>query len=260
MVITIMIFLKGGYRILHTLVLGPSTGWLYASGTLNIDLQRAIFKDAGATCVEAVMSSWHEDARYVSLSGSSNFSDLEYRSLHLPAIRADIPTDGIIRTARLVRQHAAMTAVVHPVLLNGEYPLAEYERLIAAGIPLAIENMDKDQTSGRRINELMQIADELNLGFVLDLQHAFEQDKTMAYARELYWSMCGRIRCYHVSGQNGGNNHTLLCQSENAHWILNFLAQVWALNPLPIIIEGEYADEDDLRKEIAFLRQELAIA
>ena len=243
---------------------GPSTGWMYA---INVppDEQGKILEEAGATCAEVCLQGWGPDVRMLSLPKVRMALPLclRYLSVHLPTVDGvDVEERGRQLAAAhwAVHQVGASVAVTHPIKVGGDYPVKCYEEMIASGVPLAIENMDRDKDSGRKLEELVELVEALGCGFVLDLQHAFEQDPMMGYAAELLDALRDRLVHLHVSGEaerdnHYRNNHSLVCRATNAGRIVEFLGRVFAVKKdLPIVLEGEYTDADELREEIRFLK------
>jgi len=96
--------------------------------------------------------------------------------------------------------------------------------------------MDRDKKSGRSLAELKKIYDEFsNFGFVLDVQHAYENDPTGKLAIEAAEMMGSRLRHLHVSGQKqrpeGLSRHSFLYEADNREEILRVLAH-------PFLVSG----------------------
>jgi len=252
------------------LVIGSSTGWMYANGINSLTQQQAILRDAGVSAVEICMGSTlidNNDVRVKSLLNGDrlDFARLPYTSLHLPDYQSEIETSRQVKAAReIVVNHFVSTMVIHPVKDGRGYPTFYYDLLyriawIGGSYRLAIENMDKEKPDGFLLSELEHLVEVCDLNFVLDVQHAFEHDPLMRYAEELFLAMKNRLVHLHVSGESEGSNHCLVHRSENRSAIIEFLGWIFSKTRVPIILEGKYKDAKDLRAEIEFIEKELGL-
>lgn len=242
--------------------IGPSTGWLYAKGIYSLSRQEAILNEAGANSAEICLNGWSaDDKRMLSLREGRVFgSALLYRSLHLPPLNGDGLENQIATAVEAVVRSGATAAVVHPLKMRGEYPVKHYEKMVAAGIPVAIENMDSKKDSGFNLAELEALVSTDGCSFVLDVQHAYEHDPEMGYARDLLESLKDKLTHIHISGETSDNIHALVCRASNAKKIVEFTREALSVKDVPLIIEGEYGTPEELRQEIDFLVRELAKA
>jgi hypothetical protein len=139
-----------------------------------------------------------------------------------------------------------------------------YSKMVAAGVPMAIENMDSQKHSGFDRDELVGLVSFLRGSLVFDVQHAYEHEPSMGYASRLLYSLWRSLAYFHVSGESGSgenrNNHSLVCRSDNKGQVLDFLKDALSHLPIrnvPLILEGKYETPEDLREEIRFLTEEL---
>ena len=250
------------------LVIGPSTGWFFAAGINSIVQQKRILEEIpGVNAVEVpLLSLAADDKRLVELTegGIYRGDKLHYISLHIVdylkygGVNPDIQ---IRLLKRIIHRHNAQVVPIHPEKEDGNYPRGYYRELMRAGIPLAFENMDRDKADGWDKDELSGLILDLEAGgIIFDVQHAFEHDFSMNYARDLFMFFMSLIRHFHVSGENGQNRHALLHKSENAEAIIEFLG--WALNikQAPLILEGQYSVNHpgaSIAREVKFLTKEL---
>lgn len=246
------------------LVIAPSTGWLYAKGIYETHEQEKILLAAGANGFEFCMYGWDDSDGRMSawrkeFLDASKFAQqfAAHRSLHLPDVNNEAIKRQIAITQECRNIIGAVVCLTHPLKVKGEYPWACYEKMLNSGIPLAMENMDKQKDSGYILTELEVLA-HFGLCFVLDVQHAFEHDQTMQYALHLFHSLQDKIAHFHVSGETNDSNHALLHKARNAKQIIDFLGTVLSNKKFPLIIEGKYNNAEELKQEIEFLRQELS--
>ncbi len=243
------------------LIIGPSTGWVFAKDDFSLSGHQRILSNGKvqSNAFEVPLGGWDRESRRIKFllkNGSFLRKVCGYRSLHLSGISHYRPEE-VSLAGELVGSFGASAALTHPEKVDGEYPWEVYQMFLNKGVPLAIENMDKNKTSGFVLNELVDLVAKANCGFVLDLQHAFEHDPSMVYAQELLDAFSDRIVHYHVSGQTEDNNHALVCRADNNREIVDFLNKALARKNAPVILEGEYSGPDELQKELKFLRKAL---
>jgi len=244
------------------LIIGPSNGWMYAISIYEIEEQISFLRLAGASALEVCFARWGTDGnrkRMESVQPGLFCNKFRFLSFHLPDFsRWSYPRVQIEKISELVAINMPNAALIHPLKGDDDlYPEDYYRDLRSAGVPLAIENMDRDKGSGFLIREILGLVESFGLGFVLDVQHAFEHDSSMKYARELFDALQEAIVHFHVSGETEINNHSLVCQARNQKAILDFLGWAFSQKPAPLILEGKYRDPDGLKEEIDFLKREL---
>lgn len=243
-----------------SLIVGPSTGWLYAKGVSSLARQQAIIHASGANAVEFHLRDNLDDnnLRVKSLANGEFSDHVLYRSMHLPDHK-DNTKDVVqaITAIEIAAKQNVSVLLVHPIKHGRTYPTRYFEMLSSSSIRLAIENMDKRKSSGVKIKDLVRLVESCGLGFVLDLQHAYEHDSTMAYASELLDALLHHIVHVHVSGETDKSIHSLVYKASNARAIIDFLALMFTKIKTPIILEGEYETAEDLKQEILFIKKEL---
>jgi len=238
------------------LIIGPSTGWLYAIEIYNLAEQEEFAKKAGANCVEMCTASIPERMAGLLLNPEM-FREFDFKSAHLDYDpKSSLSLDEQVNFAKLAREQQRISAaVIHPVNIPQEY----WEKIAKLEIPFAfgIENMDRNKPEGFKINDLERLLSIYSLGFVLDVQHAYEHDPAMGYAQELLEMGKNRLTHLHVSGETPYNNHSLVYHATNKRQILDFTKRILDVKNVPIILEGEYRDGTELTREINFLKKEL---
>jgi|GEM_PF-1600352 len=241
------------------LLIGPSTGWMYAQGIYSLQKQSHFLRATGANAAEIHLSSWEmKDERMRSLTTQGRF-DVQYLSLHLPGAITQIDERQLLTTAQFaVACCGATVAVIHPLRVGGNYPTGHYRKLLDARIPLAIENMDRRKADGFLIDDLKKLIDSVGCRLVLDVQHAYEHDPAMGYAKDLFKTFQHRLAHLHVSGQTPDNIHSLVYRADNAREIVGFVGEILSTTNVPLILEGEYETPGELQKEIDFLTRELS--
>jgi hypothetical protein len=214
--------------------------------------QRKFLRAAGANATELVMV-LTDERRQTAMLADERLGFI-FLTIHLDDYYPEKPLDEQLSLVKSIFfKNNAVAGVMHPINIPDFF----FEALTAKGIPLAIENMDKDKPCGFAIEELQGLIERHKLAFVLDVQHAYSQDPSMAYAWDLY-QMAQPHLCYlHVSGQNEKAIHSLVHLSQNAYKIVEFLGKILPEKKLPIILEGKYEALYQLKHEIGFLKDEL---
>lgn len=255
MIILILIGLKAklnNSNLKNKMIIGPSTGYLYMNGVLSVKNHNKILKEARANCFEINLGpNLLERIRF--LQAPEEFGDFNYRALHLDYDSNLALEEQLALIKDLVNRYKINTAVVHPDVVTEEY----YQKAVLHKIPLATENMDKAKTKGFLLSELEKIITTYQLGFVLDVQHAYEHDHEMRYAKDLFDLTLNSLTHLHVSGETEKNVHSLVHRAKNASKIIDFTSQILSKINVPIILEGEYKNSEELKKEIDFLKKEL---
>lgn len=247
---------------MEKLLIGPSTGWLYAVNIYSLKLQKEILKKSNSNSFEVVLGGWDkDDKRLLSLKQNEKFEPniFAYRSIHLSDVENENIDNQIAVAKEAVDLCKAHTAVSHVLKINGEYPIKACEQMINAGVRLAVENMDSRKDSGFLLTDLVRIAQTLDCPFVLDVQHAYEHDHSMKYARDLFEHLQKPLVHLHVSGETPDNIHSLVHKAHNTTEIVEFVGYVFSNKKVPLILEGEYENADELSQEIKFLKRELGI-
>jgi len=234
------------------IVIGPSNGWLYAKDIFSLREQEKFFKKTGANAIELCGS---KDSRRVdSLLSSEEFGGFCHISLHLSDYdKSESLHEQVSLIEKIFKRRKPRYCLIHPLGVPQRY----WEALAAKNIPIVIENMDKNKNSGHDLKELEGLLQDFEVGFVLDVQHAFEHDSTMKYAFDLFQMARSKLVYFHVSGETENNIHALVQQSRNCDTIVSFLGTVFYEIQVPIILEGEYTTPEEVDQEINFLKSEL---
>lgn len=235
-------------------IIGVTTGWMFARWMYDFYQQQQLLEKSGVNAVELPIV-LADERRQVFFKRYKTPNFPSYVSLHLDDYSSQLTVKKQVVLARVIfaKQKPHVT-IFHPNAMTDEY----LEALVGENIFLAAENMDKNKEIGHRVEELRVLMERWHLGFILDIQHAFEHDASLAaYAWDLFQMGKDRLRHLHVSGQAPGKNHALVHQSENAGKILEFTGRVLAQKKVPIILEGEYKNLEELKKEVDFLKKEL---
>jgi len=245
------------------LVIGPSAGSLYAQGIRDVEEQVCLLKRIEVSALQLPLGQWGTDRSIMTVESIRSgllCNKFQFLLFHAPDFsRFLMPRKQIEILAGLCKSNMPNAVVIHPLKTEEDlYPEDYYRDLRSAGVPLAIENMDRSKDSGFLTRELMALVQSFDLGFVLDVQHAFERDSSMEHAKELFLSLRKELVCFHVSGETKSNHHSLVCQADNKEAIIGFLKWAFLRKPVPLILEGKYRNLGEVEKEMSFLRTELS--
>lgn len=231
---------------------GPSTGWLCAKLDTSLESHARILERSGATAAEMVC---HRERMRDMLQGRLP-EHLRFVSLHLTRLDRFTPSDDAAELAgelwhlrTLVDTHHIQAAPTHPEVT----PAFLYPVLLAQGIPVCIENMDRQKSMGKLPEEIAALCDRFGARSILDVQHAYEVSRDMGgdgielSARFAEAANAGNgLSHLHVSGEivrqeMQQNNHAPLRVATNRREIMQAVRSVLerTSKSLPVILEGE---------------------
>jgi len=225
--------------------MGFSTGSLYRA--MDTYSQEAIKKIGGlSTDAIEVMCAHAEDIDRLPAM-IPWLTDFKTKSVHLPVNLRYQNTSQVRqllgRTSAFYHAIGASLAVLHPDLVD------DWSVFDDSPMNIAIENMDCRKNSFQFTDDLSEaFTKHPRLLFVLDLNHCFSNDPSMALADELMRLFGDRLAEVHISGFDG-KYHSPLFRA-NQPQILDHLPET----DCPIIIESP-CDFDELAQEISYIRQ-----
>lgn len=219
----------------------PSTGWLFADGKTEYAEQASIIDVCNGAELSATTPEKANTYDEVQLAGS------QYISCH-------ISPDTQLHTLRhSIKPLSPETVVFHPDSVTP----SRIAELVDVTVPLSIENMDDDKQSGYAVSELQELFRRFpELGFTLDVEHAYRHDASMEYARRLVANFGQRLDELHVSGHTADIGHAPVSEADNGDAIESFLADHYSLGyETPIVMEGKYESQKEIVLEQNYLRQ-----
>ncbi len=180
----------------------------------------------------------------------SDVEGFKYVALHAPALkfvyRNDVLTKAVLNALQEAHRRLKFRCVVlHPDRVEDWEVLKKFE------LPYAIENMDNRKEVGKTVEDMEAIFSEHDYPMVLDINHCFVNDQSLELAKKLYTRFQDRIIELQVSGY------------ESMHDPL-FRTQQWEIlqavpnKKLPIIIESQVTDENELKQEYECVRDYFA--
>lgn len=232
-------------------VLGFSTGSLGELG-LAMNKRLEFCLELGCNAVEigyAKKERFHtEPLAEIDLSLIKRFS---YVSLHAPGSR--LKFDRKNPEARAVleeiqsfhNKHSVQVVVFHPDSFEDFSILQDYS------FPVGIENMDNRKVSFQTEATLQPIFEiNPNFNFVLDINHCFVNDNTMALAKKLFVAFKTRLQEIHVSGFI--QLHEALHQTKQKEFL-----RIVAVAEYPVIIESMLASKAEAEAEYNYILENL---
>ena len=252
-------------------IAGISLGWIFDTVPDTFCRILNFLRESGTDAVELCLSA--ERLRHLVLFWNQELTAsllaFDYVSLHLPEIswRENDPlTQEVVRHIFFFESASACSPfsvfVVHPDTIQDWDLLSRCNNDMQRGSGKIVVEfpMDKNKKSGKTLEELKIICDRFpDLGFVLDVQHAYENDASLNLAVNAAKMMGSRLRHLHVSGQKqrqeGLSNHSYLHEADNRDDILRVLSHP-LLRDVPRISEGEFktCDPVAVANELACLR------
>lgn len=234
------------------MTLGFVSGSLGSTTTLSrLDFYRKI----GCTALELHTNLEEQMDVELSLPLIRAISNFEYVSLHAPGgqfVYDDSPKSEVV-LAKMDQWIATLPiklVVVHPDRIR--IP----EVLLKRNWPIAIENMDRQKTTGQTIAQMQSFFEKFpKAGMVLDINHTFTLDPSQRLAQEMYAAFAPKIKEVHFSGYiNEKDLHEPITTSGCEHFLKSIPDK-----QLPIIIEVLVSrqSEEVLQKEFETIRDYL---
>lgn len=227
---------------------GFSTGALFKTHDTKGALK--VMRQLGCPCVELgflepgrLRSGWLDRVTQKDVEG------FEYVSLHAPAIPYGNDDESSSVFERILRFHNDVRpldrVVFHPNLIE------DFSILAATGLPIGVENMDWRKESMKRPDEFHALfVEHPDWKLVLDLNHIYTIDPTMALAHEFYRMFGDRMAHVHLSGFTTLHDPLFATQQRQ---IIRALERT----DVPIIDESGM-DVEDLEKERSYVLDSLA--
>jgi sugar phosphate isomerase/epimerase len=233
-------------------LLGFSTSDIIHS-KLSLEEKVNLYHSFGASAIELGFSGLNEIQDFnLSQELKRLLSSFSFVSIHAPSggflYGSNSETKATISFLKKICRQCPIKAIaLHPDTID-DFPL-----LNQSGLPFVLENMDKNKRFGTSLADFEKLKRKCSFGYVLDIEHAYENDPSMHLAGEFIKLMGNRIRYFHVSGMTEKCNHSLVYLSENKKEIMGLLNQ----NPnVPRILEGILAGniEEKIACELDFIR------
>ncbi len=232
--------------------IGFTTGSLYRS-EIPFDERIKLYHSLGADAIELSFATPKQLFEYnISEEAKSNIEKFASVSIHAPwkEVRYDsgAETQAIINKLRaLYNQLSIEGLVLHPNTID------DFEVLNQSGLPFLLENMDRRKSYGTHPEQFRELKRKYNLGFVLDVEHAYEHDPSMKLAREFIEVMGDKLKHMHVSGYNESEIHVPTYCAVNKQEITEILKIGLSV---PIVLEGILLEDipNSIKRELEYVR------
>ncbi len=185
------------------ITLGFSTGVLYKSG-LSLKERLQLFRSLGLPAVELnFVDAGELYDTALDMPTREDLAGFRYVSLHAPARDpwyGDNAWTGEIAECiiALNKLRTFDWVVFHPDRVR------DFSVFNNLPFNVAFENMDRRKNFGKTVGYMEELlAQNEKWGFVLDVNHAFTNDSTLALTAEFYKRLGNRITQIHLSGYSG---------------------------------------------------------
>ena len=119
------------------MLIGPSTGWMYANRIDDISEQEKFARETGAGAVEMCVG--YDTDRIKGLFGGKRFPDISFRTVHFGYNPKRGLKEQVDEIKSIYGKQNFNSLVIHP----DNVPEGYWETLSLAAVPISIENMDK---------------------------------------------------------------------------------------------------------------------
>lgn len=225
--------------------IGMSTGVLYKSipsmSQRIIDIQKSI----GCNAIEMGCIRKERLLELSNLNAEDIRSHFGHLSIHAPTdlkYGANEETEGILNLiAEAHRRFHFDLVVFHPENVE------DWSVFDNLPFPVGIENADWRKDFGRTVEDMDKVFKKVDLGFVLDVNHCFSNDKSTELAAEFVAQFSDRLREIHLSGF--AKYHEPICVTKQLE-----IMEAVPIGNIPIIIESVCGDEDELGRELIYVK------
>lgn len=229
-----------------------STGVLYkkvhAVSEEAIEIQRSLGSDA----IEIACIRKEDLPRLLNLDAGKNRQYFRHFSLHAPSDIA-YGDNAETRLALTLIEEAHRRLQFDLVVIHPE-SVRDWGIFENVSFPFGIENADHRKGFGQTVEDLEGIFKKIGCGsFVLDVNHCFANDASMALAEELLDNFYGRLGEVHLSGFI--KYHEPLCVTGQEE-----ILRAVPIGNHPIILEGVCDDVLQAREELEYVREYLDIS
>ncbi len=231
---------------------GFSTGDLYKT-ELSLDEIIERYHSTKAEAIELNFGSKKLLLEYELKEESKEMlKDFNYLSAHAPFVESEYgynkETEKIIKKLKELHKELNFDGiVVHP------NDVEDFEALEETNLPFLIENMDHRKPEGKKPRYFKRLKENYSFGFILDVEHVYENDESMELGQQIIEVMGDRLKHMHVSGCRGEKNHYPAYKSENKEEITKILEMGI---DVPKILEGVIIQdtEETIQEELDYVK------
>lgn len=224
--------------------IGMSTGVLYKTispmSQRIIDIQKSI----GCSAIEMGCIRKERLFELPNLNASDIRSHFSHLSMHAPTdlkYRSGDETKQVLKLIAEAHQRFQFDLVVfHPENVED---WSVFENL---SFSIGIENADWRKDFGRTVEDMVKVFERIDVGFVLDVNHCFTNDKSMKLAGEFGTRFSDRLREVHLSGFTKYHEPISATRQEE-------IIRAVPDGNCPIIIESVCLDEKEVNQELSYV-------
>jgi hypothetical protein len=224
-------------------IIGFNSGVLHHSITPISKEMLSIIRETGSNAIELGYSKTDRSNHLKNLK-ILDFRGFSHISIHAPSNFTYGNNKETIETLDLIQKaHNKFNfscVVLHPDLVSDWRIFKNYN------LPFAVENMDYRKKFGKTVEDLEKVFQNNHYGFVLDLNHAYSNDKTMKLASEFYEKFRDRLCEIHLSGFQKYHEPLFITKQDE---IIRALPK----KEVPIIIESVCDSKEDMDKELGYI-------
>ncbi|MFA5856383.1 MAG: hypothetical protein WC867_03430 [Candidatus Pacearchaeota archaeon] len=231
--------------------IGFSTGILHSS-SLKEKEKIKLFKKLNCTAIELGFGRTEElEGIVFDFVIKEDLKSFNYVSIHAPwdlNYGNNSESEKVIGILKEINSRTKLDGIViHP------HKIKDYSVLEKSGLPILIENMSLKICYKSEPKFFNDIKRKFGFNFVLDIQHAYDDDPSMNLARELKDAMGDRLAELHISGNSPTNAHFPTYKSHNREIISSFISEC---KGIPRILEGydRKSGSKDLPEEYSFIK------
>ncbi|MCC6933286.1 MAG: hypothetical protein IT292_08535 [Deltaproteobacteria bacterium] len=236
--------------------LGFSTGSIYKL-PISLEEKLVLCGQISTAGVEICFNSTDQVLNYKHSSEIQNLAkSFDYLSIHAPSAdirysKNEVSKTILSRLEEIIQATRAKSVVFHPDIID------DVGLLLKSVLPVAIENMDKQKNAFKRPSEIAKLFANTNFGFVLDIQHSFENDPSISLIKEFLDMAGNRLTHCHISGSSLTELHLPIHMADNQKTITSFIE---TLPDVPLLNEGTFPLKEkhevleDMKTELSFLQ------
>jgi hypothetical protein len=198
------------------------------------------------TCIELSALRLPEVEPLVNAIGTLEINKYEYVSFHAPSSFTAEQEQFLV--GMLLRIPQSWPIILHPDTIH------DFRLWRRFGSQLAIENMDLRKASGRTMEELANVFEELpNALMCFDIGHSRQCDTSMTQAYRILKKFRERLRQIHISEVNTASHHDPISFGAK----VAFRQVAWLIpSHIPVIIESRVSGSE-IAQEVGRAREAL---
>jgi len=230
------------------MILGFTTGELKP---ISIESKIEKYKELGCRAIELGLVDVGINERWLAVKKITpkQLEGFDHVSVHAPGgsfvYKKDKTTFAILDKLQILYDKFQFRhAIIHPDRVEDWSVFDKYS------FSIATENMDSRKPIGKSVNSLKKIFDKVDCKLVLDINHSYVNDKSLALVGEFYNAFKDRITEIHLSGYE--TLHDPLFKTKQ----IEIIKAIPDKN-LPIIIESMQSSLDDIESEYNYIRNVL---